>query len=50
MNSNICFQFQIPDPSNASESVVFCIHRKKGCKWSDDLRKLKVIPFIYLFL
>lgn len=24
-------------------SLVFCIHHKQGCKWSDELRKLKVI-------
>lgn len=23
-------------------SLVFCIHHKEGCKWSDELRKLKV--------
>lgn len=23
-------------------SIVFCIHHKDGCKWSDELRKLKV--------
>lgn len=23
-------------------SVVYCIHHKDGCKWSDELRKLKV--------
>lgn len=23
-------------------SVVYCIHHKEGCKWSDELRKLKV--------
>lgn len=23
-------------------SLVFCIHHKQGCKWSDELRKLKV--------
>jgi len=24
-------------------SIVYCIHHKDGCKWSDELRKLKVI-------
>lgn len=23
-------------------SVVYCIHHKEGCQWSDELRKLKV--------
>lgn len=23
-------------------SIVYCIHHKDGCKWSDELRKLKV--------
>lgn len=25
-------------------SIVYCIHHKDGCKWSDELRKLKVNP------
>ena len=25
-------------------SVVYCIHHKEGCKWTDELRKLKVSP------
>ncbi|CAG2067399.1 unnamed protein product, partial [Timema podura] len=24
-------------------SVVYCIHHKEGCKWTDELRKLKVL-------
>lgn len=32
-------------------SLVFCIHHKQGCKWSDELRKLKVIiKQLYFFL
>lgn len=38
--------FQIyPDPDSEKVimgSLVFCIHHKEGCKWSDELRKLKV--------
>lgn len=38
--------FQIyPDPDSEKtimSSVVYCIHHKEGCKWSDELRKLKV--------
>ncbi|ALC38742.1 Traf4 [Drosophila busckii] len=31
-----------PDPKQAiMGSLVFCIHHKQGCKWSDELRKLK---------
>lgn len=26
-------------------SIVYCIHHKDGCKWSDELRKLKVRLF-----
>lgn len=40
------FFFQIyPDPESEKAimgSVVYCIHHKEGCKWSDELRKLKV--------
>lgn len=35
-----------PDPESEKAimgSLVFCIHHKQGCKWSDELRKLKVI-------
>ena len=46
---NILFSsnsFQIyPDPESEKAimgSLVFCIHHKQGCKWSDELRKLKV--------
>jgi hypothetical protein len=28
-------------------SIVYCIHHKDGCKWSDELRKLKVIIGIF---
>lgn len=33
-------------------SLVFCIHHKQGCKWSDELRKLKVIiaTVFYVFV
>lgn len=38
--------FQIyPDPESEKAimgSVVYCIHHKEGCQWSDELRKLKV--------
>lgn len=30
-------------------SVVYCIHNKEGCKWSDQLRRLKV-SLVYIFL
>lgn len=30
-------------------SIVFCIHHKDGCKWSDELRKLKVIETSFFF-
>ncbi|KAK9738423.1 TRAF-type zinc finger [Popillia japonica] len=33
-----------PDPESEKaimSSVVYCIHHKEGCKWSDELRKLK---------
>ncbi|KAH8262622.1 TNF receptor-associated factor 4 [Drosophila bipectinata] len=30
-----------PDPKHIMGSLVFCIHHKQGCKWSDELRKLK---------
>ncbi|XP_077300538.1 TNF receptor associated factor 4 isoform X3 [Arctopsyche grandis] len=33
-----------PDPESEKAimgSVVYCIHHKEGCKWSDELRKLK---------
>lgn len=37
--------FQIySDPESEKaimSSVVYCIHHKEGCKWSDELRKLK---------
>lgn len=40
------FPHQIyPDPESEKAimgSLVFCIHHKQGCKWSDELRKLKV--------
>lgn len=28
-------------------SIVYCIHHKDGCKWSDELRKLKVICIFF---
>lgn len=34
-----------PDPESEKTvmgSVVYCIHHKEGCQWSDELRKLKV--------
>ena len=40
-----------PEPSSQKtifSSVVFCIHRKEGCDWTGELRKLKVIPFPHL--
>lgn len=33
-----------PDPDGEKSimsSVVYCIHQKEGCKWTDELRKLK---------
>lgn len=47
LNSSLAFlSFQIyPDPDSEKVimgSLVFCIHHKEGCKWSDELRKLKV--------
>ena len=42
-----CCVFQVyPEPSSQKtifSSVVFCIHRKEGCDWTGELRKLKVI-------
>lgn len=42
----VFLNFQIyPDPESEKAimgSLVFCIHHKQGCKWSDELRKLKV--------
>lgn len=44
-----------PDPESEKaimSSVVYCIHHKEGCKWSDELRKLKVgvlhVPILFL--
>ncbi|XP_319165.4 TNF receptor-associated factor 4 isoform X1 [Anopheles gambiae] len=37
-------QIIYPDPESEKAimgSLVFCIHHKQGCKWSDELRKLK---------
>ncbi|XP_055685595.1 TNF receptor-associated factor 4 [Lutzomyia longipalpis] len=37
-------QIIYPDPDSEKAimgSLVFCIHHKQGCKWSDELRKLK---------
>lgn len=47
--------FQIyPDPESEKAimgSLVFCIHHKQGCKWSDELRKLKVcLNFLFSIL
>jgi hypothetical protein len=43
------FVFQIyPDPDSEKAimgSVVYCIHHKEGCKWTGELRKLKVRNF-----
>jgi len=40
------FVFQIyPDPDSEKAimgSMVYCIHHKEGCKWTGELRKLKV--------
>lgn len=42
----VCVCFQIyPDPESEKAimgSVVYCIHHKEGCKWSDELKLLKV--------
>jgi hypothetical protein len=38
-----------PDPESEKAimgSVVYCIHHKQGCQWSDELRKLKVSLFL----
>lgn len=47
--------FQISDSEkDIMTSVVYCIHHKEGCKWSDQLKKLKVniytIVIIKLFI
>lgn len=37
--------FQVSDCEKDKDimgSVVYCIHHKEGCKWSDQLRRLKV--------
>lgn len=47
----LCFQIY-PDPDSEKSimsSVVYCIHHKEGCKWSDELRKLKVCAFFYSY-
>jgi len=39
------FIFQVSDCEKDKDimgSVVYCIHHKEGCKWSDQLRRLKV--------
>jgi len=39
------FMFQVSDCEKDKDimgSVVYCIHHKEGCKWSDQLRRLKV--------
>lgn len=44
LSINILFQIY-PDPESEKAimgSVVYCIHHKEGCQWSDELRKLKV--------
>lgn len=33
-------QIIYPDPESEKASVVYCIHHKDGCTWSDELRKL----------
>lgn len=41
-----------PDPESEKAimgSVVYCIHHKEGCQWSDELRKLKVGNFVLKF-
>lgn len=41
---SVCLQIY-PDPESEKTimgSVVYCIHHKEGCQWSDELRKLKV--------
>lgn len=39
------FRLQIYTEPNSEKimmgSTVYCIHHKKGCKWTDELRKLK---------
>lgn len=46
------FVFQIyPDPDSEKAimgSVVYCIHHKEGCKWTGELRKLKVTSVLIL--
>ncbi|XP_023020575.1 TNF receptor associated factor 4 isoform X1 [Leptinotarsa decemlineata] len=48
MNNNHSSQTEVnqiySDPESEKaimSSVVYCIHHKEGCKWSDELRKLK---------
>lgn len=41
----VCLLQIYPDPESEKAimgSVVYCIHHKEGCQWSDELRKLKV--------
>ena len=48
VNIFICifYVFQVYPESSSQKtifsSVVYCIHRKEGCEWSGELRKLKV--------
>lgn len=46
MNFNkLVIVFQIGDgEKDIMSSIVYCIHHKEGCKWNDQLRKLKVKP------
>lgn len=47
----LCFQIY-PDPDSEKVimgSLVFCIHHKEGCKWSDELRKLKVRSWLIVY-
>lgn len=50
----ICVCLQIyPDPESEKTimgSVVYCIHHKEGCQWSDELRKLKVSLALYIYM
>lgn len=41
VNRNILLQISDSEKDIMS-SLVYCIHHKEGCKWNDQLRKLKV--------
>ena len=50
---NLWVYFQVYPESSSQKtifsSVVYCIHRKEGCQWSGELRKLKVKTHFLMF-